>query len=239
MSLRDRIGERLRASRAFVACELLLVASCVALQWFGVIRNPTLLILPLGWLSLWLRRSGWRAVGLRRPSLPWRFVRTLGIAIAIGVAYDAVDVFALTPLLHRLTGEPLHVEALDDSVRGNLGALALTLVVIWIFAAFFEELAHRGYLLNRVVDLFGGGRVSKAGRAVDVVTVVAVVLVSALFGVVHRSQGVTGILDNGVAGLLFASLYLASGRNLWLPILVHGVIDTTSVVLLYCGFVPT
>jgi membrane protease YdiL (CAAX protease family) len=37
---------------------------------------------------------------------------------------------------------------------------------------------------------------------------------------------------------LFAALYLASGRNLWLPILVHGVIDTSSVVMLYSGFLP-
>ncbi len=48
----------------------------------------------------------------------------------------------------------------------------------------------------------------------------------------------TGVLDNVLAGLLFAALYVASGRNLWLPILVHGVIDTSSVVILYFGFHP-
>jgi membrane protease YdiL (CAAX protease family) len=65
-----------------------------------------------------------------------------------------------------------------------------------------------------------------------------VALVSLVFGLAHHAQGVTGIMDNVLAGLLFAGLYLASGRNLWLPILAHGVIDTSSVVLLYLGFHP-
>ena len=63
-------------------------------------------------------------------------------------------------------------------------------------------------------------------------------LVSLAFGLAHHSQGVTGVLDNVLAGLLFAILYLASGRNLWLPILVHGLVDTTSVFLLYSGYHP-
>ena len=50
--------------------------------------------------------------------------------------------------------------------------------------------------------------------------------------------GITGVLDNVLAGGLFAILYFASGRNLWLPILAHGLIDTTSVVLLYLGIQP-
>jgi hypothetical protein len=33
-------------------------------------------------------------------------------------------------------------------------------------------------------------------------------------------------------------LYLVSGRNLWLPILTHGIIDTSSAVLLYLGVQP-
>jgi membrane protease YdiL (CAAX protease family) len=33
-------------------------------------------------------------------------------------------------------------------------------------------------------------------------------------------------------------LYLASGCNLWLPIIAHGVEDTTSLLLLFFGYRP-
>ena len=57
-------------------------------------------------------------------------------------------------------------------------------------------------------------------------------MVSLVFAYAHRAQGITGVLDNAIAGALFATLYFVSGRNLWLPILTHGVIDTTSALLL-------
>jgi hypothetical protein len=101
--------------------------------------------------------------------------------------------------------------------------------VVWPLAAFAEEMAYRGYALNRLTDLFGRSALSWALNAA---------LLSVVFGLTHSAQGVTGILDNVLAGLLFSALYLASGRNLWLPILVHGVVDTSSLVLLYLGFHP-
>jgi membrane protease YdiL (CAAX protease family) len=44
-----------------------------------------------------------------------------------------------------------------------------------------------------------------------------------------------GILDDTVAGLVLGAAYLASGRNLWAPILAHGVIDTIGIVFVYFG----
>ena len=77
-----------------------------------------------------------------------------------------------------------------------------------------------------MTDLWGSGRVGVAA---------SFLVVSVLFGIVHWNQGPTGVLDNVAVGALFMAMYLVSGRNLWLPILVHGVVDTTSVVLLYLG----
>ena len=34
------------------------------------------------------------------------------------------------------------------------------------------------------------------------------------------------------------ALYLAAGRNLWLPILAHGFSDTIALALIYFGLVP-
>jgi len=225
ISWRDRIGARLRGSRALAGLELLVVPLLLALQAAGILAKPKLPMLMFGWLSLWLRRMTWRQVGLARPA---SWPKTVLAALGIGLAYDALDIRVMLPLLHRLTGEPLDLSGLGE-LRGNVRLLVTLVAASWISAALVEELLYRGYLVNRVADVFG--RHSRG-------TMVAVVLVTAAFAAAHRSQGVTGVADNVLAGLLFAGLYLASGRNLWLPMLVHGVIDTASVVLLYLGYRP-
>ncbi len=60
--------------------------------------------------------------------------------------------------------------------------------------------------------------------------------VSILFGYGHYYKGPSGIVDSGVAGLILGSAYLLSGRNLWVPILAHGFIDTFGVIAALFGF---
>jgi len=135
ISVRDRFGTLLRQSRPFMVIELLLALVCVALKLVGAIHNPTLLILIIGWLSLWLRRSGWRQIGLGHPQRWWW---TLLFGVAIGVAYDAIDILGVLPMLHRITGEAIHVEALGNSMRGNFPALLPYVALVWVFGAFTE-----------------------------------------------------------------------------------------------------
>ena len=58
---------------------------------------------------------------------------------------------------------------------------------------------------------------------------------AAIFGLLHAVQGPSGMLITGYIGLVFAGIYLASGRNLWAPILAHGTADTVSLTMLYLG----
>ncbi len=225
IELRDRLGVPLRSSRVAAGLELLVVPLLLGLQAAGVLAKPKLPLLLFGWLSMWLRRVGWRQVGMSRP-VSWPM--TVVAAIFIGLAYNALDIGVILPLLHRFTGEPLDLTQFA-SLKGNAGVLLLLAAASWLSAAFPEEMLYRGYILNRLADVFG---------RTAAVWAVNATLVSLAFGLAHHVQGVTGVLDNVLAGLLFAVLCLASGRNLWLPILVHGVVDTTSVVLLYLGFHP-
>jgi membrane protease YdiL (CAAX protease family) len=101
------------------------------------------------------------------------------------------------------------------------------LPVVWLFAAFGEEISYRGYLLNRAAD--GGGRSRTSWW-------IAVVLVSVLFGYGHYYKGPAGILDSGMAGLILGAAYLLSGRNLWTTILAHGLIDTFALLAVYLGW---
>ncbi len=110
-----------------------------------------------------------------------------------------------------------------DEVRGNLGAAAWWLLLVWTVAAFGEEFVYRGYLLGRAVE---------AGNNTKAAAWLAMVGVSVLFGFGHFYKGPAGIVDSGCAGLILGAAYLLAGRNLWVCILAHGFIDTLAVMLL-------
>ena len=92
-----------------------------------------------------------------------------------------------------------------------------------------EEMVFRGYLTARVAELVGS-----SNRALAV----AIVVTSAIFGLAHLYQGLSGVLGTGIAGLVFGAAYLASGRNLWCAIIAHGLMDTIGFVMIYLGVYP-
>ncbi len=90
-----------------------------------------------------------------------------------------------------------------------------------------KELVWRGYLLNRLADLFG--RVP--GR-----WIISLMVTSVLFGLAHSTRGGrTGITENMIDGSLLCGLYLTSGRNLGIPVVAHGITDSLNSVLLFSG----
>ncbi len=66
-------------------------------------------------------------------------------------------------------------------------------------AAFGEEMIYRGYLMNRAADLLNRARMAWT---------VSVITVQIVFGFAHSYQGWTGVIDEGIMGLLLAALYL-------------------------------
>jgi uncharacterized protein len=220
--MRNKFGNILSTSRWAALAELLLALGFVLLTAFELLLTPTILLLIVGWLSLWLRRVGWRGVGLRRP-LNWG--RTLLIAILGGLGYQALDILLIAPLLERITGVPIDLSQFD-LLRGNLLLTLFALLFSWTLAAIGEEMVFRGYLLQRIADLY-----TYLPRR----WIFAVLLSAAIFSLGHLYQGLTGVVDTFLAGIFLGVLYLFSGRNLWLPILTHGVINTAGFVLIFLG----
>jgi hypothetical protein len=119
-----------------------------------------------------------------------------------------------------------------EDFRALAGNLKLTLIFIalaWILAAFGEEMVYRGYLMNRVADLLNRTR-----RA----WIVSLIAVHLAFGLAHAYQGWTGIIDEGLMGLLLGLIYLRTGRNLAVPIVAHGIQDSIDFVLIFLGKYP-
>jgi membrane protease YdiL (CAAX protease family) len=223
---RDRSKSLLHDNKLLIIAELiivLLITVAYLADFIPLSGTPFLLL--LGWFSLWLRGIGWRAVGLQHPA---RWGHTILLGTAVGVVYQFFSLYVLEPLIIMLTGKSINL-AQFVPIKGNLFLLIFFLVLIWTLAAFGEEFVYRGYLMNRVADLAGRSNMAWA---------VSLVVVSILFGIAHLYQGISGVLTNISAGLIYGALYLLTGRNLWAPIIAHGVYDTVALLLIFWDKYP-
>lgn len=186
-------------------------------------KTPYLFL--LGWVSLRLRRAGWRSVGFGRYR---NWTITLAIGIAAGVLMETFQLLATQPLLVWLTGKQPDLHNFR-MLTGNIKLALLGFAFSWTFAAFGEEMVWRGYLMNRVAEL--GNRTRRAWNC-------SLVAVSIVFGMAHAGQGITGVIEEGIAGLLLGVMYLFTRRNLAVPIIAHGVADTIDMVLIFLGKYP-
>jgi hypothetical protein len=110
-----------------------------------------------------------------------------------------------------------------DILHGNLPNLILNVVAVWFTAAFFEELVWRGYLMNRLVDL--------QGKETKLAWVISLIGSAIIFGLGHTYQGLGGVIQITVVGLLFGAAFLTTRRNLWPVIIAHALVDTIGFVL--------
>jgi len=215
-----------RNSRWLAVVEFVLVALIFYADYRKLIpvsKTPELLL--LGWISLRLRGLRWRDVGLSRYR-SWRV--TIGLGIALGAVLETFQLLVTQPILAKFLGRQPELE-LFRMLTGNIKMTLLFTALAWTLAAFGEEMFWRGYLMNRVADVFGRGRGA---------WVLSLFVVSSAFGFAHEYQGLAGWIEEGLAGLVLGLMYLRSGRNLSVPIVAHGVCDTIDMVLLYLGKMP-
>jgi membrane protease YdiL (CAAX protease family) len=219
----------MRAKMLFLI-ELLVIATIFHLDYLGLLpASKTPYLFLLGWISLRLRGLRWKDVGLRFSPIPdWPLTKILILGVSVGVAMEALELFATQPLLTKILGQGPDLHELQRLI-GNTQLLILGIVLAWVLAAFGEETVYRGYLTNRVAEIFGASKNA---------WIVAAILITLLFGLAHFQQGPTGIIENIIDGAILAALYFATGRNVWAPIIAHGIQDTVDVLLIYLGVYP-
>jgi membrane protease YdiL (CAAX protease family) len=215
-----------RHSKLLALAEFAIVAGIFVADVRGhIFVSKTLYLFVLAWISLRVRGVGWRGVGLTPPR-NWRRAVLAGVAAGAGI--ELLELFVTQPVLVHLTGKMPDL-SLFLQLHGNFKLLMLGLAFTWTLAAFGEEMVYRGYLMNRVAEVANGSRAA---------WIVSLAVVSATFGLAHIDQGLTGQIENAIDGLLLGVLYLACGRNLWAPIIAHGITDTVDMLLLFLGKYP-
>ncbi len=206
---------------------------------FGSVRfiGESLGVIGAGSIGVWsgiivatllMRRRGvtWRELGLKLP-IGWReWALTLGLTLAVIVTVFGFAYFVL-PLITAQFGLETAPDATDrfEFFLGKpLYFFSYLFGVVWFGAALGEELLFRGFLLNRLGDLFGQ---SKIGWSV------ALVVHGVFFGSLHAYQGMPGMIGTGVVALMFGVIYLVSKRRLVPVIFEHGIINTIGLIAYY------
>lgn len=219
-------GTGWRQSRWLAFGEFALVIALLVADFYHLVffsKVPFLFL--LGWISLRVRGLGWRDVGFVRPR---QWLPTLALGTLAGIALELFSTYVTVPFWWWLTGQPPDLSKFRPLVA-NPGLLAIVLAANWPLAGFGEEMVFRGYLMNRVAGVGGGSRSAWA---------LGLLLVSAVFGLGHVGQGLTGWLQEGLAGLLLGLLYLGAGRKLAVPIIAHGISNTVALTLIFFDRYP-
>ncbi|MBB5738178.1 hypothetical protein FHT08_003308 [Xanthomonas campestris] len=200
------------------------IAAILALAHYRWMQFPWRMPLVgiVGIALVWLETRSLSACGLQhRPLRAWFGWTLLLLALVVGFVNPVMQ-----PLIDALTGTKADYSGYG-ALLGNFNAAAHLAGGAWLSAALGEELVFRAFLMHHLDHLLGRHR---GGQ------VMAAVAGGALFGAMHLTQGISGVLLTGLVGALFGYVYLRSGRNLRAMILAHGLIDTWGIATLYLGW---
>lgn len=220
------MNNRSKTSFLRLSIEMAVFLSVVVADAYGLVPvTQTLFLLPLIWLMLRLSGERLPQIGFARPdNLGW----AVAIGILVGVLMELFAVFVTTPLIGSFFGtEPNYSEFKE--IRSNFILLIIFVGLSWTLAAFGEEICFRGFLMNRLARIFGDNRAAWSA---------ALVLSSILFGWGHTEQGISGWIQEGISGFILGVLFLATKRNLVVPVVAHGISNTLAFILIYLGRYP-
>jgi len=185
-----------------------------------VILGANLTLAPLGavLVLLWARwsRTPWSDLGFVQPR---KVARDLALGVALGAALKLVTKAVVMPLLGA---DPIN--RAFHFIAGNPSALPGMLFASIVVGGVGEEIVYRGFLFERLRTLFGRSALA---------TVLIVVLTSAFFSSIHYpEQGLAGAQQAVVTGLVFGTVFAATGR-IWTVMVAHAAYDITAVVIIY------
>ena len=192
---------------------------------YGVVWVANLLMLAMIWTSLKLRGQSWKELGLTfNPVSLKQGLRVFGQSLVVflfGVSFFVLG----SIIMGNITGIP---EGADfsryDFLKDNLGGLLLSLLGVYFISSFAEEVIYRAFLINRIVEITQSFKYSK---------LIAVLLSSVFFGLVHYEWGAMGMVQTGFMGLAMGISYFVLKKRLWTLIIAHIYMDTLLFVQIY------
>ncbi len=203
-----------RAARSLRGVGPVGIAAFLVIAATSAVFAPLAAALVLMWA--WVSRTPLRTIGLVRPA---NWLAGLMIGIVLGLAEKFLTKAVLLPMM----GAPA-VNTMFGDLASNPGRAVFLIFYMLIGAALCEELVFRGYMFERLSTLLGTGVFAQSA---------VVILSTAFFASLHYQQGISGIANAAIGGLIAAAVYLASRRQLWVVIAMHAASDLSSLALIY------
>lgn len=200
----------------FASLLLLIVAYLIIyIPWFRFPYTFCVIILfVLG--ATYMQDGSLRSLNFRRIG-PREIKIILLSYLVLEISMDVI----IDPIINRICNEPADY-SMFAPLEGNTKLYLEWLGKMWISAAVGEELLFRGFVYSQLKRAFGERKI------------LFVVVSALLFCVPHLYQGIAGLLSTAVFGIAFALLYLKF-KNMWINIIVHGLVDTLFLTLSYLG----
>jgi membrane protease YdiL (CAAX protease family) len=192
----------------------------LALEVPGIRVRAYLQAMLTQWVLAALALVMWTRLGRPAGDLGFGFVGGWRLAVGVLVLIAAVVFFEVQR--RRVTRSEDAQRQLRKKIGESSALLPGDFKELFLFthlsvtAGVCEEILYRGFLIWYLTQLVG--------------LVPAVILSSVFFGFAHLYQGRKGIAQTGAVGLVFALLYVVTGA-LWVPMLLHTVVDINSGVL--------
>lgn len=208
LTLNERIEQSLRGvgPAGIVAFVAIAAASAFFIPLAGA--------LVLVWT--WISRTPLRNIGLVRPT---SWLNGLAIGLALGLS----EKFLMKAIVLPLLGAPA-VNTMFGDLANDPRHVIFLIFYMLLGAAFCEELVFRGYMFERLGKLLGTNFSAQ----------IAVVILSTMFfGALHYQQGISGIENATIGGLIAAVVYLVNRKRLWTVIVMHATFDLSSLALIY------
>ncbi len=187
---------------------------------FGFIdRNLTFFFgLGVAFLILWRSNFDWSRFGIGQKITRKTIIKSLIISIVLFIVFS----FIIDPILIKLFGD-FDLSSIND-IRGNLVGFIILMIIVWVFAAFGEEILFRGYYMKALAELLGNN--NKAW-------IFSAFITSLYFGISHAYQGITGVVSVFLWSFIISLIFNKNRNNLLLLVLIHGIEDTIGITLIY------
>lgn len=169
-------------------------------------------------LTLWATKWDWKFFGFQRSP----FIKTLLKALFYTVLIIAINDFLFQPVIEYFFG------ATDlssfEGIKGNILNYIFFILIMWVVAAFGEELLYRGYMTKRLAVIFGDSKTD---------WYLAIIISSIVFGFAHTYQGTSGIISTLFVALIFGAIFYKNQNNLWVGVLTHGIYDVFGITMIF------
>lgn len=184
-----------------------------------------ILMLIYIWLGARLRGEKWNDFGLDFRSFSWHKAGKVFLLSLLVFILALAGFIMGSIIMANITGIP---EGADmggyDFLKNNIGMLLLTLTGVYIASSFGEEVIYRAYLINRITAIGKGTKRS---------VIIAVILSSVIFGLIHYDWGPMGMVQTGFMGLVLGICFIKLKKRLWILIIAHAYMDTILMVQLF------